>query len=665
LQTLPRHLIEPNEQGGIRIMNDNEEIVKVESAKVSSAGNMDMAGAFGASSIKIDKVKGAEDFGQTVVRLIKYMRPEMWALISMIVLAAVGAWFAVWVPDILKKVTNHLVESIQYFKDVDLSYVGKICLTAGALYCLNAIFTFISGFIAASMAQHVVRRMRFDIKEKLDRVPLSYYDQTTIGEILSRLTNDVELVAVTLQDTINQIICLVMTVSGVLFMMFRLDWLLSLITLCSVPILFTVTGLIIKRSQKEFANQQLLIGKLNGHIEEMYAGHRVVMVYGHQEESIVTFEMTNKLLLKATRRAQFLSGIILPCIKLVNNLCYVTICVIGGYRAGRGIISIGDIQACIQYTRQFAQPIENVSNIANTIQSAVASAERVFKMLDLDEMEPNKEHRDVSNFVGEVDFENVAFNYTADKPLITNMNLHVNPAESIAIVGPTGAGKTTLVNLLLRFYDVDKGRICVDGVDIRDLNRDDLRSLYGMVLQDTWLFKGTVADNISYGNENATREQIIEAAKKAHANEFIESMVNGYDTELNDDASNISQGQKQLLTIARAILKDPKIIILDEATSSVDTRTEQYIQSAMLAMMDGRTSFVIAHRLSTIKSAAIILVMNHGDVIEQGNHETLMAKGGFYKDLYLSQFQGKQLDDFDPDNRSEYTSEENTGFIQT
>lgn len=646
-------------------MNENEqEIVKVQTEQISSVGKMDMAGAFGASSIKIEKVQGAENFGQTLARLVKYMRPEMVAILFMIVLAAVGAWFAVWVPDILKKVTNHLVESIQYFKEVDLSYVGKICWTAAGLYCLNAVFTFISGLIAASMAQHVVRRMRYDIKCKLDKVPLSYYDQTTTGEILSRLTNDIEMVAVTLQDTINQIISLVMTVSGVLFMMFRLDWLLSVITLCSVPILFTVTSVIIKRSQKEFARQQQLIGKLNGHIEEMYAGHRVVMLYNHQEDSIEVFEKTNRLLLKATRKAQFLAGIILPCIKLVNNLCYVAICVFGGYRAGLGIISIGDIQACIQYTRQFAQPIENVSNIANTIQSAIASAERVFKMLDLEEEVEEKPKRDMSGFRGEVDFENVAFSYCEDKSLITDMNLHVNAAESIAIVGPTGAGKTTLVNLLMRFYDIDKGRILIDGVDLRDLNRDDLRSLYGMVLQDTWLFKGTVADNIAYGNADATREQIIEASKKAHAHEFVLSMENGYDTELNDDASNISQGQKQLLTIARAILKDPKIIILDEATSSVDTRTEQYIQSAMLAMMQGRTSFVIAHRLSTIKSAAIILVMNHGDVVEQGNHETLMAKGGFYSDLYKSQFQGKSIDD--PFNSSDDTEEESDScFIQT
>lgn len=636
---------------------NNDEIVKVEQEQVSSVGKMDMSGAFGASSINVEKVEGAENFGKTVKRLIKYMRPEMVALIAMIILAAAGAWFAVWVPDILKKVTNHMVESIQYFKDVDLYYVGEICFTAAGLYVLNATFSFASGLIAASMAQHVVRRMRFDLKTKLDKVPLKYYDGTTTGEILSRLTNDVELVAVTLQDTVNQVITVVMTVSGVLFMMFRLDWLLSVITLASVPILLIVSSLIIKKSQKEFARQQELIGKLNGHIEEMYAGHRVVLLYNHAEDSIEEFEKTNKLLLKATRKAQFLAGIILPVIKLINNIAYVLICVVGGFRAGAGIISIGDIQACIQYTRQFAQPIENISNIASTIQSSIASAERVFKMLDIEEMTPDAEHRDMSGFVGEVNFDHVAFSYSEDKPLITDLSLHVNAGESIAIVGPTGAGKTTLVNLLMRFYELNKGSITIDGVNILDMHRDDLRSLYGMVLQETWLFKGTVADNIAYGNANATREDVIAAAKKAHAHEFIESMENGYDTILNDDASNISQGQKQLLTIARAILKDPRIIILDEATSSVDTRTEQYVQSAMLAMMEGKTSFVIAHRLSTIKSAAVILVMNHGDVVEQGNHETLMAKGGFYANLYLSQFQGRGDGDGEEGD--------GTGFVQT
>ena len=640
-------------------MNENEEVVvKAEQERTSSVGKMDMSGAFGASSINVEKVKGAENFGKTVIRLIKYMKPEMLALIVMILLSALGAWFAVWVPDILKKVTNAMVDSIQYFKTdtlLDDGYIARVCLIAAGLYSLNAVFQFVSGLVAASMAQHVVRRMRYDIKIKLDKVPISYYDATTTGEILSRLTNDVELVSVTLQDSINQVITVVTTVSGVIFMMARLDWLMAIVTICSVPILLVVSSLVIKKSQKEFARQQQLIGKLNGHIEEMYAGHRVVLLYNHQEDSIKEFEILNKQLLKATRKAQFLAGIILPLIKLINNITYVSICVLGGYRAGLGLISIGDIQACIQYTKQFAQPVENISNIASTIQSSIASAERVFKMFDLAEQDKETDRCDVSNFTGEVDFKHVAFSYSEDKPLITDMNLHVNACDSIAIVGPTGAGKTTLVNLLMRFYEINKGQILIDGHDIRSMHRDDLRSLFGMVLQETWLYKGTVAENIAYGNEFATREQIIAAAKKAHAHEFIESMEHGYDTVLNDDASNISQGQKQLLTIARAILADPKIIILDEATSSVDTRTEKYVQSAMLAMMEGKTSFVIAHRLSTIKHAEVILVMNHGDVVEQGNHEELMAKGGFYRDLYLSQFQGQK----------EEPQSDSTGFIQT
>lgn len=633
-------------------MNEDDrgqKIFRAESEKTIAAGKLDMSGAFGASSINVEKVKGAENFGKTVVRLIKYMKPELIALLLMMLISAIGAWFAVWVPDILKKVTNYMADSIQYFKtdSMDMGYVGEICLIAGGLYCLNAIFAFVGGLIAASMAQHVVRRMRRDIKLKLDCVALKYFDETPTGEILSRLTNDVEMVSVTLQDTVNQVINVVTTVSGVIFMMARLDWVMAVVTICSVPILFLVSMLVIKKSQIEFANQQHLIGKLNGHVEEMYAGHGVIMLYNQEKDSIEKFEKVNGELLLATRRAQFMAGIILPLIKLINNVTYVSICVFGGYRAGMGVISIGDIQACIQYTKQFAQPVENISNIASTIQSSIASAERVFKMLDLPEQTPDLAHVDVSSLTGEVAFNHVAFSYYADKPLIRDVTLKVRAGDSIAIVGPTGAGKTTLVNLLMRFYETTGGSITIDGVDIKSMHRDDLRSLYGMVLQDTWLFKGTVADNIAYGRTDATRAEVIDAAKKAHAHEFIESMENGYDTEINDEGTNISQGQKQLLTIARAILKDPRIIILDEATSSVDTRTEKYVQSAMLDMMQGKTSFVIAHRLSTIKHAEVILVMNHGDVVEQGNHETLMAKGGFYRSLYLSQFQGRQEDEID------------------
>lgn len=628
-----------------------------------SAGGFDLGKSLGVGGPEIKEVDKAENFKGTLVRLVKYLKPQYPMLIAMIIIAAIGAWFGIWVPDVMKKVTNALADSIQYFIDIRpesyggnnqlYTYIGPVLLTCAALYVLNSLFTFISGLIAATMSQRVVRRMRTDVKDKLDKVPLSYFDATPIGDVLARFTIDIEMISLTLQDSINQIITGVMTVVGVFIMMARIDWLLSIVAVVSLPLLLLVSSIIIKRSQIEFARQQKRIGELNGHIEEMYTGHRVIKLYNQEDNSIATYEEINKELKRATRKSQFLAGIILPSIKFIDNLVYVAICVGGGVRAGNGIVTIGDIQALLSYTRSFAQPIENISNIANTIQSSIAAAERVFQVFDLEEMTADGvKSISVKEARGEVDLEHVAFSYTKDKPLITDLSLHVNAGESIAIVGPTGAGKTTMVNLLMRFYEIDKGSIKVDGNDIRDYSRDDLRSLYGMVLQDTWLFNGTVADNIAYGNPNATREEIIEAAKEAYADSFIQTMEHGYDTILSEDASNISAGQKQLLTIARAILKKPRIIILDEATSSVDTRTEKYIQSAMLAMMEGKTSFVIAHRLSTIKHAAVILVMNHGDVVEQGNHETLMAKKGFYYELYNSQFAGVTDDNRDDDTSS-------------
>lgn len=628
-----------------------------------SAGGFDLGKSLGVGGPEIKEVDKAENFKGTLVRLVKYLKPQYPLLIAMIIIAAIGAWFGIWVPDVMKKVTNALADSIQYFIDIRpesyggnnqlYTYIGPVLLTCAALYVLNSLFTFISGLIAATMSQRVVRRMRTDVKDKLDKVPLSYFDATPIGDVLARFTIDIEMISLTLQDSINQIITGVMTVVGVFIMMARIDWLLSIVAVVSLPLLLLVSSIIIKRSQIEFARQQKRIGELNGHIEEMYTGHRVIKLYNQEDNSIATYEEINKELKRATRKSQFLAGIILPSIKFIDNLVYVAICVGGGVRAGNGIVTIGDIQALLSYTRSFAQPIENISNIANTIQSSIAAAERVFQVFDLEEMTADGVKAiSVKEARGEVDLEHVAFSYTKDKPLITDLSLHVNAGESIAIVGPTGAGKTTMVNLLMRFYEIDNGSIKVDGNDIRDYSRDDLRSLYGMVLQDTWLFNGTVADNIAYGNPNATREEIIEAAKEAYADSFIQTMEHGYDTILSEDASNISAGQKQLLTIARAILKKPRIIILDEATSSVDTRTEKYIQSAMLAMMEGKTSFVIAHRLSTIKHAAVILVMNHGDVVEQGNHETLMAKKGFYYELYNSQFAGVTDDNRDDDTSS-------------
>ena len=579
-------------------MNENE----VKSSNLSDtpqAQGLDLGRALGVGGPEIKEVDKAENFRATVVRLIKYLKPQYPMLIAMILIAGIGAWFAIWVPDIMKKVTDALANSIEYFIDIGrppdgnnqlYSYIAPILWTCAALYVLNALFQFTSGLIAASMSQRVVRRMRNDVKHKLDKVPLSYFDATPTGDIIARFTIDIEMISTTLQDSVNQIITGVTTVIGVFVMMVRIDWLLSIIALVSLPILIVVSALIVKKSQKEFAKQQERIGILNGHIEEMYTAHNIVKLYNHEKESIETYEKINKDLKRATRKSQFLASIILPSIKFIDNLVYVGICVGGGLRAGSGIVTIGDIQALLSYTRQFAQPIENISNIANTIQSAIAAAERVFQVFDLEEMTPEGSRQiSVAECRGTVDIEHVAFSYDKDKPLITDLSLHVNAGESIAIVGPTGAGKTTLVNLLMRFYDIDKGKISIDGVDINEYSRSDLRSLYGMVLQDTWLFNGSVADNIAYGNPGATREEIIEAAKEAHADQFIVTMEHGYDTELKEGATNISAGQRQLLTIARAILKKPRIIILDEATSSVDTRTEKYVQSAMLAMMKDKT----------------------------------------------------------------------------
>ncbi len=614
-------------------MSDDRRIVE------SQSSGFDIASSLGVNTGEHKKAQKAKSFGKTAVKLIKYLKPEAGVLILMALLAIASAVFAIWVPEINKKITNHLVESIQYFQDVDMRFVISILLTGGALYIISALCQLTAAMLAASMSQRVVRRMRNDIRDKFDRVPLKYFDATATGDNLSRITNDVELVSVTLQDTINQTISGFMTIVGVIVMMFRMDWVLALITVATVPVYAIVTMLIVKKSEIEFNKQQKYLGALNGHIEEIYSGHNVITLYNRTEEARAQYDQLNIELEKATKKAQFLAGTVLPAMRFINNFTYVMICVLGAFRAGSGKITIGDIQAFISYTKQFSQPIENVANIASTIQTAVAAAERVFEVLELEEMIPDKQDSiSVAGVKGDVTMEHVAFSYVADRELITDMNINVKSGESIAIVGPTGAGKTTIVNLLMRFYEIDGGVIKIDGEDITSYTRNDLRSLYGMVLQDTWLFNGTVADNIAYGRQDATREEIISAAKEAYAHNFIMTMENGYDTVLTEDATNISAGQRQLLTIARAILKQPKIIILDEATSSVDTRTEVYVQQAMLKMMQGRTSFVIAHRLSTIKSAEHILVMKDGNVVEIGNHDTLMAKGGFYKTLYESQF---------------------------
>ncbi|MCX5779337.1 MAG: ABC transporter ATP-binding protein, partial [Firmicutes bacterium] len=490
-----------------------------------------------------------------------------------------------------------------------------------------------------------VYRMRNDVKEKLDRLPLKYFDQHTHGEILSRVTNDMDNIANTLQQSLTQLITSFVTVVGILIMMLTISPVMTLIALVTLPASALITALIAKNSQKYFAAQQKNLGELNGHVEEMYSGHKVVKVFGHEEESIEQFKGINAQLYTVGWKAQFISGIIFPALNFVNNIGYVLICVVGGLLVAKKSIEIGDIQAFIQYMRQFTQPIIQVANIANVLQSTVASEERVFEILDETEEVPDKETATVLPFPqGNVRFEHVKFYYLEEKPLIEDLNIDVKAGQTVAIVGPTGAGKTTLVNLIMRFYEVQSGRITVDGVDIKDMKRGDLRTLFGMVLQDTWLFNGTVRENIAYGRATATEEEIINAAKAAHAHHFIQTLPNGYDTLLNEEASNVSQGEKQLLTIARAFLADPAILILDEATSNIDTRTEVLIQGAMNELMKERTSFVIAHRLSTIRDADLILVMNQGDIIEQGTHTELLAQGGFYAELYNSQFTGRNLE---------------------
>ena len=539
-------------------------------------------------------------------------------------------------------VLNTAMEKVQAAQQqgIDFGKIGGILITVLVLYVISGIFTFIMQFVMAKTSQVVVYDMRRQVDEKISRLPLKYFDGKTHGEILSRVTNDIDTVSTTLAQGLTQVISSATMLIGIIVMMFTISWLITLVCLVVLPLSFIFVQLIVKKSQKYFKGQQKELGNINGHVEEMYAGHTVIKAFGKEEDSVEKFEKINGRLYTVGWKAQFLSGIMMPLINFVSNLSFVFVCAIGGVMVINGSISIGDVQAFIQYSRRFTQPIMQVSQIANVLQSTVAAAERVFEVLDEEEIPLEKQDNIIRYPKGAVAFEHVSFGYVPGITVIKDMNLTVSPGEVVAIVGPTGAGKTTLVNLLMRFYEIDSGRIMVDGIDITSMPRENLRHQFGMVLQDTWLFGGTIKDNIAYGREDATDMDIIRAAKMAHADHFIRTLPNGYETVLNEEASNISQGQKQLLTIARALLADPPILILDEATSNVDTRTEAYIQNAMVELMKGRTNFVIAHRLSTIRDASTILVMNEGEIIEQGNHKTLMAQNGFYADLYNSQFTG-------------------------
>lgn len=585
----------------------------------------------------------AKDFKGSMKRLLNYLKPMFPRLILIFVLAGLSTLFAVASPKILGSATNTIVEGVARITSgtggIDFTALSKILMLLAGFYILSAFFNYLQQYLMAGVAQSTVFTLRKDVNAKLARLPLKYFDSHPHGDVLSTITNDVDNISNTLQQSITQLITSAVTLIGVTVMMFSISTLLTIVILITLPLGIFVIRPIIGRSQKYFSGQQNALGALNGHIEEMYTGHRVVKAFGHEKESVDTFIKINDELYESGWKAQFMSGLVMPLMGLVNNLGYVVISVVGGLLAVTGRLLIGDIQAFIQYSRQFTQPINQLANIANILQSTVASAERVFEVLDEQEAVPETQHPvHIEKPKGSVTFEHVAFGYEENHLLMKDMNIDVAPGQTIAIVGPTGAGKTTLINLLMRFYEVNGGKIKVDGVDITDLTREELRHLFGMVLQDTWLFKGTIKDNIAYGKEGATFEDVVNAAKAAHADHFIRTLPQGYDTILNEEASNISQGQKQLLTIARAILANPAILILDEATSSVDTRTESYIQNAMTRLMEGRTNFVIAHRLSTIKDADKILVMKAGTVVEQGTHEELLSQGGLYADLYNSQF---------------------------
>lgn len=596
-----------------------------------------------------------KDFKGTLKRLLGYLKPFSLGIVIVLALTITSTVLNILAPKILGKAITKIFQGVMANVaakvlhlpkvHIDFAYVGKILLTLGVIYLLSALFTYLQQYIMVGITQKTVRKMRKDVMEKLTKTPLKFYDSRSHGDILSRVTNDIDNISNTLQQSLMQAISAVITVVGVIIMMLTISPWLTLVTVATLPLSIFSTAFIAKRSQKYFKQQQTALGKLNGHVEEMYGGHVIVKSYNYEGKSIERFKVLNEELYRSSWKARFMSGIIMPLMNFIGNLGYIIVAVVGGIFVTKRMIEIGDVQAFIQYSRQFTQPIVQVASIFNLLQSTIASAERVFEVLDEEEEIPDKSSAiELVHTDGNVKFEHVYFSYRKDKKLIEDLNIEVESGQTIAIVGPTGAGKTTLVNLLMRFYEIQGGRITIDGVDIRDIKRYNLRKLFGMVLQDTWLFSGTIKENIAYGKENASFEEIVKASKAANAHHFIMALPDGYNTIINEEATNISQGEKQLITIARAFLANPDILILDEATSNVDTLTEIYIQEAMQEIMKGRTNFVIAHRLSTIKNADIILVMNEGKIIEKGTHEELMNRGGFYADLYKSQFLGAMVD---------------------
>lgn len=586
----------------------------------------------------------AKDFKSTMKKLMAYLSVYKIGIFFVIVFAIGSTIFNIVGPKILGKATTEifkgLVRKVSGGAGIDFDKIAHIVLTLLCLYLTSAVFSFVQGYIMTGVSQKLTYRLRKEISEKINRLPMNYFDKQTHGEVLSRITNDIDTLSQSLNQSAAQVITSVTTIIGVLIMMLSISPLMTLVALLILPVSMGLISMIVKRSQKYFMSQQEYLGHVNGQVEEIYGGHNIIKAFNKEEDVIATFKRDNDILYTSAWKSQFLSGMMMPIMQFVGNLGYVGEVILGGYLAMKGRIQVGDIQSFIQYVRSFTQPIQQVAQVANMLQSTAAASERVFEFLEEAEEDQTVEHPAcIDEMEGSVSFEHVHFGYNPDHTIINDFSVDVKPGQKVAIVGPTGAGKTTIIKLLMRFYDVGSGSIKVDGHDVRDFNRDDLRKMFGMVLQDTWLFKGSIEDNIRYGRLDATHEEVVEAAKAARAHRFIQTLPGGYQMELNEEASNVSQGQKQLLTIARAMLADPKILILDEATSSVDTRTEIQIQKAMDQLMKGRTSFVIAHRLSTIRDADMILVMKDGDIVEQGNHEELLAQNGFYAELYNSQFQ--------------------------
>ena len=585
----------------------------------------------------------AKDFKGSMSNILELISEYKISIVFVIITAIAGTVFTIVGPKILGNATTELfeglVKKINGTGSIDFSKIHKILLSVVALYVISAVFSYIQGLIMAGISQKITYKLRKQISEKINRLPMKFFDKNSNGEVLSLITNDIDTLQVSFNQGATQLITSIATIIGITIMMFSIDWIMTLVTLLVLPLSAILTGIIVRKSQKHFKNQQDYLGHVNGQVEEVFGGHLIVKAFNKEESVKEEFDKANDILYTSAWKSQFLSGLMQPIMNFIGNLSYVAVSILGGYFAIKGRITVGNIQSFIQYSRQFTQPIAQLAQVSNMLQSLAAAAERIFEFLEEDEEDQFAENPvKIDNLEGRVEFKNVHFGYSEDKIIINDFSAKVDQGQKIAIVGPTGAGKTTMIKLLMRFYDVNSGEILIDGHNIKDFNRSELREMFGMVLQDTWLFNGSILDNIKYGKLDATKEEVIEAAKAAHVHHFVQTLPDGYNMILNEEASNVSQGQKQLLTIARAILADPKILILDEATSSVDTRTEVLIQKAMDNLMKGRTSFVIAHRLSTIRDADLILVMKDGDIVEQGNHEELLKANGFYASLYNSQF---------------------------